>query len=94
MATKYYRVKTDCFLWNAGAIIEFVATLGTKGGYTAVEDIWDAVPEVEGEFISAPIIESETNAKFFERVYPDTIAGKIFRTKDQIVRLYQEGFRE
>ena len=90
---KHYRVKKDTFLWKAGAIISnSVATGGQENGYAAIEDIWDAVP-TRGEYISAAIIEHPDNAQFFERVYPDTLGGKIYRTKDQFVELYSNAFK-
>jgi hypothetical protein len=87
---KYYRVKQDTFLWKEGAIIK----LNSDGkGYTAIEDIWDAVPTVDSEYISMRIVEHPDNSEFFERVYADDIKGRIFRTKDELVELYQKTFK-
>ena len=86
---KYYRVKQDNFLWKEGAIIK-LSDNGT--GYTALEDIWNAVPAVNSEYISARIIEHPDNAAFFERVYPDSIKERLFRTKDALVAKYKESF--
>lgn len=86
---KYYRVKKDTFLWKEGAILQDQG----KGQYVAVEDIWDAVAEVKGEYISAKIIESKDNAEFFDRVYPDTIGGKLYHTKDALIAKYKETFK-
>jgi hypothetical protein len=86
---KYYRVKKDTFLWKEGAIIRIKD--GEKG-YEAIEDVWDAVPCIEGEYISSRIIEHPDNSVFFERVYPDNIKGKLFRTKDQLTAMYKESF--
>lgn len=86
---KYYRVKKDTFLWREGAIIK---SDECDKGYTAIEDIWDAVPCIEGEYISSRIIEHPDNSSFFERVYPDSIKGKLFKTKDQLISIYKETF--
>jgi hypothetical protein len=84
---KHYRVKKDTFLWKEGAIIKL-----ESDGYKAIEDVWDAVPCIGTEYISARIIEHIDNAEFFERVYPDNIKGKIFRTKVQLIEFYKENF--
>lgn len=87
--TKHYRVKKDTFLWKSGAI------LATDGkGYTAIEDVWDAVKSVGGEYISERIVEDEGNEEFFERVYPDSLTGKLFKTKDQLLEFYNKSFKE
>lgn len=85
---KYYRVKKNTFLWQPGAILKDQ----DKGHYVAIEDIWDKVPG-HSEYISAKVVESKENEEFFERVYPDTIAGKIFHTKDQLAELYTSKFK-
>jgi hypothetical protein len=87
---KYYRVKKDTFLWKEGAIIKCA---DDEKGYVAIEDVWDAVPCVGNEYISKRIIEHSGNAEFFERVYPDSIKGKLFRTKDQLITMYQDAFK-
>lgn len=87
---KYYRVRNDTFLWQAGAILH----KNDAGGYVAIEDVWDSVPIVYSEYISASIVEHEGNAEFFERVYPDSVSGKIFRTKDQLVAAYDGAFKK
>ena len=80
---KFYRVKQGNFLWNEGAILERNEKLGSNGGYCAIDDLWDQV-EMNGEYISAHIIEAPENAKFFERVYPlGTLEKKLFGTKKQ-----------
>lgn len=87
--TTYYRVKQDTFLWKKGAII----SRDKDGHYKAIEDIWDATPAIKNEYISAPIIEADENAQFFERVYQDNLSGKIFRTKDQLIEVYNNAFQ-
>lgn len=86
---KFYRVKQDTFMWKEGAIISDK----NPGQYSSVEDIWDVCPPVSSEYISPAIIEHPDNENFFERVYPDTISGKLFRTKDQLVTLYETAFK-
>ncbi len=88
---KYYIVKKDNFMWKAGAILKLINE-GSNGGYKTIEDVWDAVPCIDAEYISARIIEHPDNAEFFERVYPDTISGKFYRTKEQLVALYKKTF--
>lgn len=86
---KYYRVKKDNFLWRENAILQDQG----KGQYIAVEDIWDMTPAVQKEYISARIVEHENNAEFFERVYPDTVGGKLYHTKDILLAKYKEAFK-
>jgi hypothetical protein len=54
---------------------------GGKGTYTAVQEIWNNV-------------KSSGNADYFERVYPDTVSGKLFRTKDQMIEMYKTAFNK
>lgn len=94
---KHYRVKQDTFLWKAGAILSDEGTSASNPathGYDAVEDVWDATPTIGQEYISARIIEHPDNAAFFERVYPDTLTGKIYYTRDQLVELYNGAFKK
>lgn len=86
---KYYRVKKDTFLWKEGAIL---CTTVDGTGYRAVKDIWDKVP-LKTEYITAHIIENPDNADTFERVYPDTVTGNLFRTKDQMLKMYKDAFK-
>lgn len=85
---KYYRVKKDNFLWKEGAIL----TDEGKGQYSAIQDIWDNNPCVGEEYISSRIIEHPDSSEYFERVYPDTFKGNIYRTKDKLVEIYRETF--
>lgn len=85
---KHYRVKKDTFLWKAGAILSDQ----DKGQYLGVEDIWDTVP-LNKEYVTALVIEHPNNADTFERVYPDTISGKLYHTKDQLVAIYDKAFK-
>ena len=83
MAEKYYRVKEDTFMWAKGAILEFNSDIGSRGGYYAISDLWDAV-ELRDEYISANIIEAAGNDKFFERVYPiGDLKKRMFGSKIQ-----------
>jgi hypothetical protein len=86
---KYYRVKQDTFLWKVGAVLKLTSD---RDSYIALEDIWDSVPVIGNEYVSARIIEHPDNSKFFERVYLDTITGKLFRTKDQLIDIYHKNF--
>lgn len=95
---KYYRVKKDNFLWEEGAIlVSFdkinVAVTPENKGYEPIEDIWNSTPVNGPEYISARIIEHPNNTDYFERVYPDTILGKFYYTKDQLVTKYKEAFK-
>ena len=85
----YYRVKQDNFMWKKGAILKC-----SDGGVkvTAIEDIWNTTPAIAAEYISLPIIACPSNAEYFERVYPDTLTGRLFKTKDQMINLYKESF--
>lgn len=85
---KFYRVKVDNFLWKKGAILSD----GEKGQYQAIEDIWDNVAVIDHEYISARIIEHKDNEDYFERVYPDTVIGNLYRTKDELVEKYNAMF--
>lgn len=87
---KYYRVNKPTFLWKEGAILE---KKKDSNGYYAVEDIWDVTPVNGGEYISTKIIEDPSNAEYFERVYPDTVNGKIYRTKDELIEAYNKAFK-
>lgn len=88
---KYYRVKQDTFMWKEGAILSHNPQ--EDKGYVAIEDVWNAVPTIGEEYISSRIIEDPANSGWFERVYPDTLMGKIFHTKDQLVNLYNKSFK-
>jgi len=85
--TKFYRVKKDNFMWKEDAILSDQ----DAGQYKAIEDIWNAV-SLEDEYISARIIEDERNKDYFERVYPDTVKGSFYRTKDQLIEFYKKSF--
>lgn len=87
---KFYRVKQDTFIWKEGAILEL-----DSDDYVAIEDIWDVSPRSNGsyEYISADIIEHPNNATYFERVYPDTLKGNVYRTADQMREMYKKSFK-
>ena len=84
---KHYRVKKDTFMWKEGAII-----MSNGDGYRPIEDIWNAVP-LGSEYISDHIIEHPDNSDFFEKVYPDTVTGNLYRTKEQMLNLYKTAFK-
>lgn len=85
---KFYRVKKDNFMWKEGAILSDQE----KGQYVAIEDIWNQSSELGSEYISARIIEDENNRDYFERVYPATVKGNFYRTKDQLIEVYKKSF--
>lgn len=89
---KYYRVKKDTFLWKEGAILKYSDGV-SNGGYEPIQDIWD-VANNEGEYISSQIVEDPVNAEYFERVYPDTIKGNVFKTADKLRAQYKKAFVE
>lgn len=82
---KFYRVKKDTPLWREGAIIS-----DKNNGYRAIEDIWDTVKH--NEYLGRETVEADGNTDFFERVYPDTITGKLYKTKDEMIELFKKGF--
>jgi len=86
---KYYRVLKETFLWSEGAIISDKEEIGH--GYKPIQDIWNKTKE-QTEYITAKIIEAKENADFFERIYPDTIKGNIYRTAEQLKKLYKDTF--
>ena len=86
--TKFYRVKQDNFMWKKDAIL----TDQDKGQYVAIEDIWNSCDSITNEYISARIIEDENNKDYFERVYPETVKGSFYRTKDELIDLYKKSF--
>jgi hypothetical protein len=91
---KFYRVKQDNFLWQEGAILKYFKDSGSDGGYKPLEDIWNATDVNGEEYISARIIEDSANAKYFERVYPDTVGGRIYKTKEQLKAVYDKAFKD
>lgn len=92
--SKFYRVKKDTFWLKEGAIIELIEKLGNNGGYQAIEDIWDNTPIMDGEYITAAIVEHDNNKEYFERVYPDTLGGKVYKTAEQLREVYKEAFNK
>ena len=90
MSDKYYRVKKDTFLWKEGAILKNNYDNGK--GYKAIQDIWNSTEALGEEYISHRIIEAEDNKEWFENVYPDSLKGSIYRTKDQMVEFYKGAF--
>ncbi len=90
MADKYYRVKKENFLWKAGAILKNHKYTNSRG-YAPIEDVWNRVGG--DDYITDIYVEAPENTEYFERVYPDTISGKLFRTKDQVVEAYEKAFK-
>lgn len=84
--SKFYRVKKDTFMWEAGAILENNVNGGD--GYTAINDIWH-VAELGTEYISARIIEK--NPEWFERVYPVNLLSKVvYKLKAEAKEAYSK----
>lgn len=96
MSTKYYRVKKDTFLWQAGAILEIDRENGSKGGYSPISDIWDVITDkedVDGEYISAVFVEN--NPEWFERVYKVDLATKtIYEVKEKAKELMTKSYKQ
>ncbi len=63
MSTKYYRVKTDTFMWDKDAIIS-----SDGEGYRSIDELYDHI-ELKGDVIAHYIVENSSNAQYFERVY-------------------------
>lgn len=91
---KYYRVKKDTFLWKEGAILKKACMRDGVWGYEPIQDIWDVTNDQKDEYISSPIVEHPVNAEYFERVYPDTINGNVFKTADKLREQYRKAFVE
>lgn len=83
--TKYFRVIKDNPLWSIGAII---SNQRNKMQYYPISDVWLKVEEVNAEFLSAPII--ETQPDFFERVYKSENEKMVFLTKDAMIKTYEK----
>ena len=94
MNNTFYRVKKDTFLWKEGAILKLENYANGIRGYIPIEDIWNVAKGQKTEYLTAFIIEDPINEEYFERVYPDTIGGKIYRTKDQLVEAYKGAFKK
>lgn len=77
---RFFRNKTGNFLWDEGAI---VSNEHDEDGYKAISNIWDHVG-LDGEYITAKIIESPDNADFFEEVWPiGKLEKMVFGNKKQ-----------
>ncbi len=87
---KHYRVLQDNFLWKKGAILEQGAINGAIG-YSPIDDIWNQDANSRNEYITSNNIEG--NPEYFERVYQDTLTGNIYRTKDQMIAMYEKAFK-
>ncbi len=84
---KYYRLKTDSFLWKKGAILAY-----DGGGYRPIEDIWDVTDKNENEYISSRIVEN--NPEHFERVYKSRLEEMAFETKEVVMETYNKMFKK
>jgi hypothetical protein len=85
--TAYYRVIKDNFLWEVGAIIQY----NGNGAYSPIEDIWDMVKD-QNECIIDDIVENMP--EYFERVYQDSLKGNLYRTADQMKKMYKKAFKK
>jgi hypothetical protein len=92
MSKKYYQVKQDTPIWFAGAILEYDESTSS---YTATNDLFDKIEEgVNGECLTAHIVENEANKDFFERVYEASKLGKtIYVTKAKARELANTFFK-
>lgn len=88
---KYYRVIKEHPLWEEGAIL---ANTANGNGYTSIEQLWNRVDKTEQYFEGELVVEAPENSHWFERVYKDTVSGNIFRTADQMKKLYNQAFKK
>lgn len=94
---KYYRVLKDNFLWKEGVILKFGSKNWVEWWYVPIEDIWNKTEFQTTnwrEYISAPIVEADSNKDFFERIYTDDLKRKVFKTKDQLTEFYKNNFKK
>ena len=66
---------------------------GERAGAEPHGDHYRITPNGQ-EYISARIVECEDNAVFFERVYKDSVSSSLFRTADQMKKLYADSFKK
>lgn len=90
--TKYYRVKKDHPFWEVGAII---SNEEDKKTYHAVEDIWDKIKmdkDSEGKdkkYVEYTMV-VENASDFFERVYKSSTDKLMFKTAEQLKKVYNK----
>ena len=86
--TKYYRVIKENPIWETGCILkEYQPSNYNNKGYEPIEDIWNLNPN-QDEYLTANIVENQT--KFFERVYADNVDKMIFKTKDELKKVFNK----
>lgn len=89
-----YRVLKDNFLWKKNAILHYHTDLGTTGGYKTDEKDYQQ-PKVNGEYISAPIIENSPD--WFEPI-EDTVwekfVAKVEQAKKDLAKKMREEWRK
>lgn len=78
---KYYRVIKENPLWEIDAILKNDGDM-----YQPIEDIWDKFEEQE-EYLSVCIIEDSPD--FFERVYRSETEKMVFRTGEEMKKLFK-----
>ena len=82
---KYYRVKKDTPIWDAGAII----ATDCSGDYRALEDVWNRSDKKGSVYAeSDEIVEASKNEEFFERVYASKSEKALFVTKEKLIEGY------
>jgi len=86
--TKYYRVIKDNPIWEIGAILE-QKDFDEHKGYEAIEDIWDKHKN-HLEYLTATIVEGSPD--FFERVYRSETDKMVFKTTEEMKKLYSRFF--
>lgn len=89
-STKFYKVLKDTPLWEAGAVIQFCPELGSKGGYVAVEEIFNK--EFTGkEFLGRRIVEN--SPEWFQKVYKVNLLTKaVYRVREEAKELFNKEF--
>lgn len=89
-----YRVLKDNFLWKKDAILHYRSNLGSCGGYNTDEKDYQQ-PKVNGEYISAPIVEN--SPEWFESI-EDTVwekfVEKVEAAKSELSRKMRAEWRK
>ncbi len=88
-----YRVLKDNFLWKKDAILHYHADFGTKGGYHTEEEDYQQ-PTVNGEYISAPIVEN--SPEWFEPIEDmiwEKFVEKVEKAKRDLIRKMRAEWR-
>ncbi len=93
MNDKFYRVKKDTYIWQAGAILK----LNDSGKYSATDDIWNVEGnDVFNKKLADGVCEAreivENAPDWFERVYSvKSFKGMYFVVKDKMKDLLSNG---